>query len=72
MTITSAQDKKLIRSAVRVGKHKSEAEAVRAALRQYIERQKQIQAAIDVMGTIDFDPEYDYKAARKRDGVGFD
>ncbi len=70
--MTVKLDDKLIESAMRLGKYDTATEAVNAVLHGYVERQAKLQAVIDLMGTIDFDPDYDYKAARKRDGVGFD
>ena len=60
-------DDKLIDEARRVGKHRTKKEAVTAALEEYIRRRKQLRI-LDLFGTIDFDPKYDYKAERRRDG----
>ncbi|OQX21036.1 MAG: hypothetical protein BWK80_34630 [Desulfobacteraceae bacterium IS3] len=40
-------------------------EAVNEAIREYVQRQKQLDA-LKYFGTFDFDPEYDYKKERKR------
>jgi len=42
-------------------------EAVTSALEEYVRRHKQL-AILDACGTVDFDPAYDYKAERKRNG----
>ena len=58
-------DPKLMREALRLGRHKTKREAIEAALREYVNRNKRF-AIIKHFGTIDYDPTYDYKAARKR------
>jgi len=58
-------DDAVVREAVRVGKHKSKKEAVMAALREYIQRRRQLEIT-KLFGTVDFDPDWDYKAERKR------
>ena len=64
MPTNLAIDDKLIEEARRLGEHKTKKEAVTTALQQYIERHKQLQILEDI-GTVDFDPEYDYKAWRR-------
>jgi Arc/MetJ family transcription regulator len=58
-------DDKLIEEARLIGKHKTKKETVTAALKEYIQRRKQL-LILEDFGTVDFDPEYDYKAARWR------
>ncbi len=65
MPTNLALDDKLIEAAVIVGKHKSKKDAVNAALEEYVRHRKQMEI-IELFGTIDYDPSYDYKAARKR------
>jgi len=65
MSTNLALDDKLIDQARRVGKHKTKRAAVTAALEEYVRRHKQM-GVIDLFGTIDYDPAYDYKAARRR------
>lgn len=57
-------DPKLIDEAVKLGGYKTKKEAVTAALEEFVRRRSQSKI-IELFGTIDFDPEYDYKAARK-------
>ena len=64
MATNLAIDDKLIEEARRLGEHKTKKQAVTTALQQYIERHKQLQILED-FGTVDFDPEYDYKAWRR-------
>jgi hypothetical protein len=60
-------DDELIEEARRVGNHRTKKAAVTAALEAYVQRRKQLRI-LDLFGTIDFDPKYDYKAERSRDG----
>ena len=55
----------LIEEARRIGGHKTKKEAVSAALNEYITRRKQ-REIISLFGTLDWDPDYDYKAERWR------
>ena len=48
-------DDQLIREAKDIGRHKTDAEAVTAALREYIIRRRQ-QQIVALFGTIDYDP----------------
>lgn len=65
MPTNLAIDDSLIEEARRTGGHKTKKEAVAAALDEYIKRRKQLRL-LDRMGTIDYHPKYDYKAARRR------
>ena len=58
----------LIEAARKAGGHKTKNEAVTAALQEYIRHQKQMRI-LEAFGTVDFDPNYDYKAARRRKRV---
>jgi Arc/MetJ family transcription regulator len=60
-----ALDDKLIEEAQRAGQHKTKKEAVTAALAEYVRRRKQVRL-LEVFGTFDFDPAYDYKAERRK------
>jgi Arc/MetJ family transcription regulator len=65
MATNLALDDELIKRAVKAGGHKTKREAVMAALEEYIKlllRRK----FLELEGTINFDPEWDYKAARRR------
>ncbi len=57
-------DDALIEAAKRVGKHTSKKEAVTAALEEYVRRRKPLKL-LKRLGTIDFDPAYDHKKARR-------
>ena len=64
-------DDKLIDEARRVGNYKTKKEAVTAALDEFIRRRKQLEI-LDHFGTIDFDPEYDYRKMRQLDRIEID
>ncbi|HYY70021.1 MAG TPA: type II toxin-antitoxin system VapB family antitoxin [Terriglobales bacterium] len=65
MPTNLAIDDRLIEEARRTGGHKTKKEAVTAALDEYIRRRKQLEI-LKLAGAIDYDPTYDYKAARQR------
>ena len=69
MATNLALDDKLIDEARRIGGHATKKEAVTAALDEYIRRRKQLDL-LKHFGTIDFDPDYDYKKNRKLDRIG--
>jgi hypothetical protein len=64
MPTNLAIDDRLIQEAQKLGGHRTKKEAVTAALDEYIQRRKQ-QQIISLFGTIDYDPSYDYKRARR-------
>lgn len=65
MPTNLAIDDDLIEEAKRIGQHKTKKAAVTAALREYVQRRKQLEI-VNLFGTIDFDPDYDYKRERRR------
>jgi len=60
-----ALDGQLVAEARRIGLHPTDGDAIAAALKEYITRQRQ-RAVIDLFGTVDYDPDYDYKVQRRR------
>jgi len=68
MAAIDSFDRKLIAEAKRLGHHKTTKEAVTAALDEYIWRRKQARI-LRLFGTIDYDPRYDCKTARRFDRV---
>ncbi len=56
-------DHELIEEAQRIGQHQTKKSAVAAALGEYVQRRRQLQI-IELFGTIDYDPDYDYKTER--------
>jgi len=65
MPTNLAIDDKLIEQARKVGHHKTKKDAVTAALSEYVAHRKRLEI-LSIFGTIDFDPNYDYKAERKK------
>lgn len=68
MPTNLAIDDSLINEAKRIGKHATKKEAVTVALDEYIRRRKQL-AILELEGSIDYDPTYDYKKMRKLDRI---
>ena len=58
-------DTRLLEEAFRLGGHRTKRATVNEALEEYIRRRKQ-REVLELSGTIDFDPDYDYKAERRR------
>ena len=65
MPTNLAIDDRLIEEARKIGGHKTKKEAVSVALEEYIKRLKQ-RRIISLFGTIHWDPNYNYKAERRR------
>ena len=68
MATNLAIDDNLIDEARRVGNHSTKREAVTVALQEYVARHKQL-AILDLFGTIDFDPSYDFRRSRNMDRI---
>ena len=60
-----ALDDALVAEAKRLGRHRSKRAAVNEALAEYVARRRQ-QRIVDLFGKLEWDPDYDYKAERKR------
>lgn len=58
-------DDRLIQEAVDLGKHRTKKAAVTEALSEYVRHRRQ-ERILSLFGTIDYDPEYDYKKHRTR------
>jgi Arc/MetJ family transcription regulator len=65
MPTNLAIDDRLLEEALRLGKHRTKRATVNEALKEYVERRRQM-AVLDLFGKIDYDPAYDYKKQRKR------
>jgi Arc/MetJ family transcription regulator len=65
MATNLAIDERLLDEALEVGGHKTKKATVNEALREYIQRRKQLDI-LKLSGKVDFDPSYDYKQQRKR------
>lgn len=59
-------DQDLLTRAMEIGKLPTKKATVNEALREFIQRRQQLEA-MKLFGTIDYDPDYDYKAERRRD-----
>ena len=57
-------DDKLLAEAKRLGKHRSKREAVNQALAEYV-RRKRRKKILTLIPTVEWDPDYDYKAERR-------
>jgi Arc/MetJ family transcription regulator len=64
MSTNLALDDQLILEAKRLGNYSTKREAVNAALKEFVQRRKQLEI-LKLFGTIDFDPDYDYKKLRR-------
>ncbi|MEQ1908553.1 MAG: type II toxin-antitoxin system VapB family antitoxin [Vicinamibacterales bacterium] len=65
MATNLAIDDALLEEARRIGGQKTKRATVTDALNEYIQRRKQ-QRVVELFGTIDVDPQYNYKAQRRR------
>lgn len=65
MATNLALDDKLIAEAVKAGGHRTKREAVTAALREYVRRRARLKI-FEMEGKIEYDPRFDYKAARRK------
>lgn len=65
MATNLAIDDDLLTEALKAGGHRTKKDTVNEALREYIQRRKQAKV-VNLFGTIDFDPGYDYKKQRRR------
>ena len=65
MATNLAIDDNLIIEAKKIGGHKTKKDAVTEALKEYIQRRKQMEI-IELFGKIEYDSKYDYKKGRNR------
>lgn len=65
MATNLAIDDELLNEAVEIGGLRTKKATVTEALAEFIQRRKQLRV-IELFGTVDFDPKYDYKAGRSR------
>lgn len=66
MPTNLAIDDTLIEEARQIGGHRTKKATVTEALQEYILRHKQLQV-VELFGTMDYDPDYDYKQQRSRE-----
>lgn len=65
MSISVPVDEDLLAEAQQLDQDRSQAEVVQKALEEYVRHRKQLQI-VELFGTIDFDPDYDYKSERQK------
>ena len=65
MPTNLAIDDDLLKAALDLGGFKTKKDTVNQALREFIDKRKQ-REILDLFGTMDPDPDYDYKAGRNR------
>ncbi len=58
-------DDAMIAEAVAIGGHKTKQAAVNEALAEYVQRRHRLRL-LDLEGTVEFDPRWDYKKMRRR------
>lgn len=65
MATNLAIDERLLDEARRIGGRKTKRETVNDALHEFIQRRQRLDL-VNLIGTIDYDPAYDYKKERRR------
>ncbi len=65
MATNLAIDDELLIEALRVGGLKTKKDTVNLALKEFVDRRKQLEI-INIFGKMDPDPDYDYKKGRTR------
>ena len=65
MATNLALDERLLNEALKIGGRATKKETVTEALREYISRRKQA-AVLELFGSVEYDPKYDYKKQRRR------
>ena len=65
MATNLALDDRLLNEALKIGGKTTKKDTVTEALQEYISRRKQA-GVLDLFGTIEYDPKYDYKKQRRR------
>jgi hypothetical protein len=60
-----AIDPGLLEEALRIGGHRTKQATVTEALQEYIQYRKQTKI-LELLGTVEFDPTYDYKKQRRK------
>ena len=67
MVTTLEIDKTLLQEALDLSNHPTPTTLIEAALREYIQRRKQLKI-LELFGTIDYDEDYNYKQQRPTSG----
>ena len=64
-------DKKLVEQARRIGHHRTDREAIHAALEEYVLRRKRMRI-LTLSGTIEYEEDYDPKRSQMLDKIEHD
>ena len=65
MATNLAIDDRLLDEAKRIGGHRTKKATVTEALQEYIQHRKQVKL-MELFGTVEFDPKYNYKKQRRK------
>jgi Arc/MetJ family transcription regulator len=65
MATNLAIDDRLLEEAQRIGGQRTKKATVTEALQEYIQHRKQAKI-LELFGTVEFDPKYDYKKQRRK------
>ena len=65
MNLNQVKQDNLVNEALKIGGFKTKKETINIALREFINRRKQLEI-INLFGKFDPDPDYDYKQGRSR------
>ncbi len=65
MATNLAIDDRLLEEAQKIGGHRTKRATVTEALEEYIQHRRQ-KKILELFGTIDFDPKYNYKIQRRK------
>lgn len=65
MNLNQVQQDSLVNEALKIGGFKTKKETINMALREFIQRRKQLEI-INLFGKFDPDTDYDYKEGRNR------
>ena len=65
MATNLAIDERLLEEAQKIGGQKTKRATVNEALQEYVQRRKQAKI-VELFGTVEFDPQYDYKKQRRK------
>ena len=66
MATNLAIDPGLLETAQKISGHRTKKATVTEALKEFIQRREQVRI-LELFGTIDYDPDYDYKKQRARE-----
>lgn len=66
MPTNLAIDDQLLEEALQLGGHRTKKATVNEALKEYIQRRKQLKI-LDLFGQIDYEPTYDHREQRRRE-----